>query len=73
MNARVAVLGLRRREVDLRLIDRGQPGEPGGLGEREREAPGAAADLEHLLTICDPGVLDKERRQTTAPPPHQSS
>jgi hypothetical protein len=59
MNARVAVLGLRRGEIHFGLIDRGQPGEPGGLGERESEAAGAAADFEHLFAIRDAGVLDK--------------
>ena len=71
MDARVPVLGLRRSEVDLRLIDRGQPSEPGGLGEREGQAAGAAADFEHLFAIRDAGMLDKERRQAPAPPPHQ--
>jgi hypothetical protein len=59
MDAWVAVPGLRRREIDLRLIDRGQPGERRGLGERESEAPGATADFEHLFAIRNAGVLDK--------------
>ncbi len=73
MDARVSILGLRRGEVDLGLIDRGQPGEPGGLCEREGQAAGAAADFEYLFAIRDAGVLDKERRQAPAPPPHQRS
>src|SRR5690348_1597348 len=72
MDARLVVLRLCRGEVDLRLIDRGQPSEPGGLGERESQATGAAADFEDLLAIRDAGVLYKERRQAPAPPPHQS-
>ena len=35
------------------------------------QATGAAADFEHLFAIGDAGVLDKERRQAPAPPPHQ--
>jgi hypothetical protein len=57
MDARVVVLGLRRREIDSGLIDRGQPSEPGGLCERESQATGAAADLKHLFALRDAGVL----------------
>jgi hypothetical protein len=71
MDARVPVLGLRRSKVHLRLIDCSQPSEPAGLGEREGQAAGAAADFEHLFAIRDAGMLDKERRQASAPAPHQ--
>jgi len=72
VDARVCILGLRRGEVDLGMVDRGQPAERRSLQQCEGQAAGAAADFDYVLAVGDPGVLDKQRRQAPAPAAHQS-
>ena len=67
----VVVFGLRGGEVDLGMVDRGEPGERRFLRQREGQAAGAAADFEHLLAIRDAGMVDEQRRQMPAPASHQ--
>ena len=44
----------RFRDKDWRIVDRGNFGEVGGLGERESQATGAAADVDNFLAVGDP-------------------
>jgi hypothetical protein len=70
-DARIFILRLCRGEVDLGMVDRGQPAECRLLRQGEGQAAGATADLDYVLAVGDAGMLDKQRRQAPAPAPHQ--
>jgi len=52
--SRVGVAPGRFLDKDRRIVDRGNPAEVGGAGEREGQATGAAADIDNPFAVGDP-------------------
>jgi hypothetical protein len=58
-------------DEDRRIVDCGNFIEISGPRERERQAAGAAADVENLFAVGDPREVDEQRCEPLTPAAHQ--
>ena len=68
---RIRVPPLRLRDEHGRIVDRRDLGHVGCRRQREGQAAGAAADVEHPLAVRDAGEVDERPRQHPAPAAHE--
>ena len=62
---------IRCLDEDRRIVDCGDLAEIGEPGERERQAAGAAADVENFFAVGNPHEIDEEWREFLAPAAHE--